>query len=81
MFLFLIKKNNIGNLPSSLSEQVESAWDRGKTVRANLDDMGLVYDLNKSLKIPKTKESLTVDNDKVEKMELAQTEVIAGKFF
>jgi len=35
--------------------QIEAAWEKNKTARQNLDQMGLVYDLNKAIKIPKMK--------------------------
>jgi hypothetical protein len=40
------------------SPQVKMAWETTRTVEQNLSDMGLVYDSNKSLKIPSAKELL-----------------------
>lgn len=40
------------------SPQVKKAWEQARTVEQNLNDMGLAYDSNKTLKIPSTKELL-----------------------
>ena len=40
------------------SPQVKMAWETTRSVEQNLSDMGLVYDSNKSLKIPSAKELL-----------------------
>ncbi|XP_069705010.1 nucleolar protein 16 [Periplaneta americana] len=45
-------------LPNIGCSQVKNAWELNKTAQQNLKDMGLVYDVNKSLKIPSAKELL-----------------------
>jgi len=45
-------------LPSIGCAEIKAAWDDRKSVQANLSDMGLSLDANKSLRIPSTKDQL-----------------------
>ncbi|KAL1517755.1 hypothetical protein ABEB36_001481 [Hypothenemus hampei] len=45
-------KGNIG------CKEVKEAWDQDKSVQANLEDMGLSYDPNKTIDIPKRKKQV-----------------------
>ncbi|KAG8222904.1 hypothetical protein J437_LFUL003549 [Ladona fulva] len=51
-------------LPKIKCPQIKEAWCGGKSVKRNMEEMGLVFDANKAFKIPTTKELL-----KREKME------------
>ncbi|KAJ9596457.1 hypothetical protein L9F63_012496, partial [Diploptera punctata] len=55
-------------LPSIQCLPVKDAWEVTRSVGQNLKDMGLVYDINKSIRIPTAKESL-LPADAVSEME------------
>lgn len=42
----------------SFSKDIKEGWHFGKSVRKNLEEMGLSYDPNETIKIPKTKDKL-----------------------
>lgn len=59
-------------LPAIQCLPMKDAWERSKTVEQNLNDMGLVYDVNKTFRIPTAKESLQpvkLQDDDDDKME------------
>ncbi|XP_071947974.1 nucleolar protein 16-like [Antedon mediterranea] len=64
--------------PTILCEQIKKNWDPKKTVKNNMKDMGLSYDPNESVPMPKTKdvmkpkhlkesEQMDVDNQQMRK--------------
>jgi len=52
-------------LPAIGCEEVRQAWDDRKSLQANLKEMGLSVDPNKSLRIPSTKETMGLPANKV----------------
>ncbi|CAG9857066.1 unnamed protein product [Phyllotreta striolata] len=48
----IYKQGNIG------CKEVKVEWDNKKSMKTNLQEMGLAYDPNKSIKIPQTKKTL-----------------------
>lgn len=42
------------------SQEIKHAWERKKSVKENLKDMGLCYDPNETLGIPKTLVSVVI---------------------
>lgn len=57
-------------LPSIGCEQVKNAWDNKKSLKQNLKDMGLSYDPNQTLAIPKAKD-LIAGKMEVEEMPIS----------
>ncbi|XP_075221391.1 nucleolar protein 16 [Lycorma delicatula] len=47
-------RNKLQKTPSIKCDQVNKEWERHKTVRQNLRSMGLAYDPNLAIRIPKT---------------------------
>ncbi|XP_033125435.1 nucleolar protein 16-like [Anneissia japonica] len=52
--------------PTVLCEQMKHNWDPKKTTKQNMHDMGLSYDPNEAVPIPKTKEVMKPKNLKDE---------------
>ncbi|XP_012261901.2 uncharacterized protein LOC105689456 [Athalia rosae] len=52
-------RNKLRKLPKIECKEIEGSWEVKKSIRGNLDSMGLAYDPNEVLKIPSTKHSLT----------------------
>ncbi|XP_072394596.1 nucleolar protein 16 [Diabrotica undecimpunctata] len=66
----LFKEENIG------CKEVKLSWESKKSIQTNLKEMGLSYDPNKTIKIPKTKKQIksvlsTEDNSTMEDVEEA----------
>ncbi|XP_067000986.1 nucleolar protein 16 [Anabrus simplex] len=51
-------KNKQRKGPSIQCKEIKDAWTNKKSVRKNMEEMGLIYDPNTALKIPSTKELL-----------------------
>ncbi|CAH1399015.1 unnamed protein product [Nezara viridula] len=48
-------RKKMNRLPNIQCDQLKTEWDKKKSTRTNLEQMGLVYDPNKSIKIPSNK--------------------------
>ncbi|XP_033214532.1 uncharacterized protein LOC117171387 [Belonocnema kinseyi] len=61
-------RNKLEKVPAIGCKQIKDAWEKKKSIRGNLLDMGLAYDPNEALKIP---------NSKREALERVENEVMA----
>ncbi|KOC70171.1 Nucleolar protein 16 [Habropoda laboriosa] len=48
-------RNKLRKLPTITCSEIKQSWEVTKSTRTNLKQMGLTYDPNETLKIPKTK--------------------------
>ncbi|XP_014279945.1 nucleolar protein 16 [Halyomorpha halys] len=51
-------RKKMNRLPNIQCDQLKTEWDKKKSTRTNLEQMGLVYDPNKNIKIPSNKPKL-----------------------
>lgn len=64
-------RNKLYKLPTITCAQIKQSWDITKSTRTNLNQMGLAYDPNETLKIPNTKKELI---DKVSKWKVEEND-------
>jgi antitoxin component HigA of HigAB toxin-antitoxin module len=78
-------RNRIESVGKISCKEVKSAWDRRKSVQTNLEEMGLSYDPNKTIKIPSNKQKLkasvtsNVDAWEEENVEATPTKVFVAE--
>ncbi|KAF7991487.1 hypothetical protein HCN44_008799 [Aphidius gifuensis] len=51
-------RNKLRKLPAITCPQVKEAWEKTRSTKSNLTQMGLAYDANASIKIPSTKSEM-----------------------
>ncbi|XP_030759744.1 nucleolar protein 16 [Sitophilus oryzae] len=51
-------RNKIEGVGNISCKEIKNAWDKKKSVQSNLEEMGLSYDPNKTIEIPKRKKQL-----------------------
>lgn len=49
------------------STAIASAWDHSKTVQSNMDDLGLIYDLNKAISLNASNSSSMISKKAVKR--------------
>lgn len=64
-FHFSKEKKN----PKVNAEQLKGFWDPEKSIQANYRDLGLSYDPNVTIEIPKTKTKLQVETMDIEEVD------------
>lgn len=58
-------RNKMRRLPTIECAQLKEAWAKGKSIRNNMEEMGLAYDPNKVLLIPNKKRELLESVDEM----------------
>ncbi|RZC32416.1 Nop16 domain containing protein [Asbolus verrucosus] len=53
-------RNKIESVGKISCKEIAEAWDKRKSVQTNMEEMGLSYDPNKTIKIPSNKQKLKV---------------------
>ena len=87
-FKFNVNRKRLGKIrkntgaAASAVPIVNKAWEESKSIQENLSDMGLSYDPNLTLKIPKAKETLRSKlTDHVEMVTVKKPEKVTAKGF